>query len=988
MPLAGPNRTRRARRLVVWAAAAALLCGLVAPPALADPTPAPPRGKNALAAAAPLQDYSSSLPRTTRDEITGDFLGRGYEQHMRAENSDLNIYDPPALGGELLRSTPLDLGPPTGAELWIRNQPGWIEPWAQYAQKGTLNCFRCFQAIDATYHLGSVYLAVAGGWLYISGTKGNAIDGGNNDTFPPAGNTTYRNLVYRVSPDGRCASEGCASKVADLPTHFQPGFPDDDRAIGVTALAAGSSGGNTFVAVGLTDFGVQVFKGDLSSQQTYAGMSTGRGDQTAASALAFDPSGSGMLAVGVVSIGINSWTVKVNPDGSLTGTQGYLKVAGTTSLVAYPLSVTFGRRSDGRLVGAWGYNNGSVLIGDPQTVSADALAQGTSPAGISVMNTLPRPDGSLPDDYAVAMQTTSDITGPLVGGMWRWTPGQSALVAQNVAVDANGNSVTAVLGRDAYRSWWPGFKQGRFTVRNNSEEQITVSLRARTNPGYGCWWAGTWADAGPFPDSGLTLAAGQTSTDYVMGAYTAGTDGKCAATDVTGEWRGYLVVTPVARPADARLVNLHLQRDWTLDVSDQTGGSTTVTAAKTGQLAALGGWEVTVDTPDAPTATAAPQVTPTVLTTTLRGRATVYRFDVKALKWTVPTAANPALQAVVPPLQVEGLSGTTWSALGYLMPITRLTGNGSSVTVGAGTFYWENTSAATYSQIRVRAGSGSGDPVSAPIVLSSLTAPTAPATALASITATPSANISPAQVAVPLANGVDQSTVTVQINTSTTTLPPTDAAYQSVYYRTGGNLITNLYADESFSTFVGVQPQPGAVIPQSRGSSTAFYDYVSTTSTDTQAVTANVGLGATRTSQAFTVDAVDLDLEGPGSGVAGTSGFSLEGCSTDFASSNSCRIANASTSAPALYQAGPDTIGLPVVGAQLTYQAFHAVSELPMEWQSGKDAANLSASQVSISGNQAQASFPADNFLPDDQVDITLVSHGQTTAVTVKVGGG
>ena len=108
MPLAGPNFTRRARRLVVWAAAAALLCGLVAPPALADrkPKPAPPRENGPVAAAAPLQDYSSSLPRTTRDEITGDFLGRGYEQHMRAEGTKLNIYDPPALGGELIRSTP------------------------------------------------------------------------------------------------------------------------------------------------------------------------------------------------------------------------------------------------------------------------------------------------------------------------------------------------------------------------------------------------------------------------------------------------------------------------------------------------------------------------------------------------------------------------------------------------------------------------------------------------------------------------------------------------------------------------------------------------------------------------------------------------------------------------------------------------------------------------------------------------------------------
>ena len=102
---------------------------------------------------------------------------------------------------------------------------------------------------------------------------------------------------------------------------------------------------------------------------------------------------------------------------------------------------------------------------------------------------------------------------------------------------------------------------------------------------------------------GVTLAAGQTrqrSTSWVPTP--RGPDGKCGATDVSGEWRGYLVVTPVARPADARLVNLHLKRDWTLDVSDQTGGSTTVSAAKTGNWVRLGAWELTVDTPDPPIA--------------------------------------------------------------------------------------------------------------------------------------------------------------------------------------------------------------------------------------------------------------------------------------------------------------------------------------------------------------------------------------------------
>src|SRR4051794_6114333 len=45
--------------------------------------PKPPVGE----AAAP-EDISSSMPRTMRDDLTADFLGRGYDQRMRAENSD------------------------------------------------------------------------------------------------------------------------------------------------------------------------------------------------------------------------------------------------------------------------------------------------------------------------------------------------------------------------------------------------------------------------------------------------------------------------------------------------------------------------------------------------------------------------------------------------------------------------------------------------------------------------------------------------------------------------------------------------------------------------------------------------------------------------------------------------------------------------------------------------------------------------------------
>ena len=51
-----------------------------------------------------------------------------------------------------------------------------------------------------------------------------------------------------------------------------------------------------------------------------------------------------------------------------------------------------------------------------------------------------------------------------------------------------------------------------------------------------------------------------------MGGYTAGPDGSCAGDDDASSWRAYLSLAPRFSPGDARLVDLHLNRDLTLDV--------------------------------------------------------------------------------------------------------------------------------------------------------------------------------------------------------------------------------------------------------------------------------------------------------------------------------------------------------------------------------------------------------------------------------------
>ena len=72
-----------------------------------------------------------------------------------------------------------------------------------------------------------------------------------------------------------------------------------------------------------------------------------------------------------------------------------------------------------------------------------------------------------------------------------------------------------------------------------------MTLQAASDSSSGCWYAPSWADAPAFPTAGVTVAAGQTSAIYTMGAYTAGPTAVARRPTTPDIWRGYLVVTPV-----------------------------------------------------------------------------------------------------------------------------------------------------------------------------------------------------------------------------------------------------------------------------------------------------------------------------------------------------------------------------------------------------------------------------------------------------------
>ncbi len=992
-------------------------------------------------------DISSGMPRTMRDELTGDFLGLGYDQRMRAEGSSLNIYDPPDRGGALKQSTFLDLEPAPDSVNYTDDQNNDYDfhTYAQYTSyAGGNQCGGCFQAVFNQYHVNTVYLAAAGGHLFIAGTKGDRVTNPGNQ-LPDDG---YRPLLYEVPYNGTCASEGCVAssggQVAEFENeigiqchNFGGCLPfGDTRVIGPTSLAAGMVGSTPVVAIGLSDFGVYIGTASTVSSMPngngnqFGGMATPDAAQTPATALAFDPAGTGLLAVGALEYGNVGYSVQVDGNAHITSYQTWNFQPGT-GLLPSPMSAAIVHDSSGRPLVAMGMTDGTVRLVDPTVSGANVVA--SSPAtgnAVVAINPIPRIDDTGgADDYAVAEQSGSDIVNT-TGAVLRYDEADQTIGKQALAAGGGHN-----LPRTDFQSWYPGYKTGRFTVTNNSPDQVTVTLLQRSVSGYGCWYAPSFADGGQaFPQTtpGLTLASGQTSpTEYVMGAYTASTDGSCQGSDASAQWRAYLVVTPTAHPADARVVDLHLNKTLTagpevcdpadlqttgVDVCDQVGGSITVTATRQpAQLAAFGLYSINIGGPALPTPTASPQITATRLTVSPRNTNNVYRFDVGPMTYNVPgmTAAQPQIQAVLPPLTVEGSTdGVNWTNLGLYMPVNKLNSSGSTITVGSttgspgatgsGSFFWQNAaSGPAYTNIRVQAGTTPPSPSTTGIVLGSLPAPPPAASRITTVVASSGKNTSSTTVALE-PNGVDQAQVGVVISASAA-LPTSDPAYNSVYYTDEyGSVVTNLYRQDDptcsstscYANFVGAQPSAGAYPnTPSSGSSrrdvvagTVDYDYVSSTGAS-RLITAHAGTGPGATVQPITINGNTLDLTS--SGTTAATGFSLEGCA-DFANnSTTCTLAPITTPTagasgrPALYQARvPD--GGPLLGAQLLYQAQNSQGSLPLNWKSGGVKENLEPTTPKVSTTLVKMS--PNNYLTDDDVDIYLATHGISQLFTAEVG--
>ena len=168
---------------------------------------------------------------------------------------------------------------------------------------GNLTCQGCFETYWNDFDLNTLYLARNDTNIFLAGTTGNSFYG-------LVGTTPYANWLYVLPGDGSCASKSCAIETISLPFVYPSPYDGVNplaRPVQVMSLAVGSIGQTPYLAVGLNDGGVQLYNvSNPSSPQltgTFAAMTPTpyNGLQASVSALAWDPSGSGLLAVGVMS---------------------------------------------------------------------------------------------------------------------------------------------------------------------------------------------------------------------------------------------------------------------------------------------------------------------------------------------------------------------------------------------------------------------------------------------------------------------------------------------------------------------------------------------------------------------------------------------------------------------------------------------------------------------------------------------------------------
>ena len=406
------------------------------------------------------QDLSGTLPNLNYGQAVGDFTGAGHDQLAYAQNSQLNIANVGKFGGQVVRSTPTDLmatpndGFTQGVGRNERRMTVWWNDCCHYDQ---------YAANGSTYGLTSVKVAASASDLYMAGATWNGSD--------PLG--TYQLHLYKLPHDGSCASAACAEETVNLPSEFEP---PNGRVIVATSLATGVVGGQTLIAVGLSDDGIYIFNDALQLVTTITDMA-GADAQTPPTALAFGPptgpGQGGVLVGGVESPVASLFTWQLNPNG----TEGFHSVAGTGWFPQVVMGAAVAQ-VNGQTVSVFTRSDGDVLMLNPNSGALIADLPGGLQTG--------QPTGLTPLTPWNGEPGNQELVVGKLGGTGDEVLQYSVVTGALQAIPIGSQGATAGTADQVY-AWFPGYQAGRLRVANDSAGPVDIAMASRQDPGYGCW---------------------------------------------------------------------------------------------------------------------------------------------------------------------------------------------------------------------------------------------------------------------------------------------------------------------------------------------------------------------------------------------------------------------------------------------------------------------------------------------------------------------
>ncbi|MER6076341.1 hypothetical protein ABT187_48090 [Streptomyces sp. NPDC001817] len=861
------------------------------------------------------QEAESNVPPNSeipvgdsRMEASADILKRGYPQRAVLSGTNVQIYDHPGRGGQLLYT------------------------------------FKALDHADWKRHISTPHGSeiLDGGGLWSSRIA--ASEGAVFVTQPinkPANTAgyTHQSEIRRY----KITEEKADPKSESSFSHERTNVFTHGRHHVVTAMAVGKVGGEEVLAVGLNKGGVRIHRasnlgtdlkgGTEAKYEALVGLKElhGLDPVNMVTALRFGPSHDGKPALAVGLATEEDPVIRViDPTGG-PDIRHYVWHPGAVDwrYWTYPLSFAFGKiTKDGKNVLAAGMSrDDGTRLYHLESDGHYLLSSGNAgPRGLTFFTDRdgnPKLSAFIPGGGTQIYQADGSLLKPLGPGM---DDGEI---------------------RDAV----PGWHTVGLQAENATGREIELGMSASKESGRGCWRNGA------FPSETETLEPGKAGalhgTSFLSDPGGTGCQGVA-----TGDERSFYLTAKVGGEDWTRQIAKvtytargNGKPELKIEEGDSVGGNTLTAALEPVsdskvQPGHILDYKIRItEKGDSPTATTAPTLIGHRLTAPSKTGAPikdatddpyypVYRVDVKGAQWNVPGAdqklpAGERLTATsVPAMRVQGNTGDTlddeekWDDLGLLMPATSPTRNGNDITLGDSEFYWQNSpDGRQYTHLRVINGNEDNEKITV-IDLESLTPPE-----IEDYPIKPSAEpINPGNSVHNTrvrANGLDQGAFRLVIaegdKGTGNTLPPDNWRYDKIYYRDtsrGYKLLTGLIPVDGSSQHASLSSIRGAYSDDALDIMSANSEkrhYLSTgtegISTTLQAYVSLRGISS-NASGPFGVESHRTPQSVEGSGAEG---LSVPGCVE-----GNCQLASRS---PSVFRHQPKG-GQPEIGLLINPRAF------------------------------------------------------------------